>query len=69
MSLFDDDNAVERQASSAPNPKVISLDERKLQSERDKKIQGGTVIYAGDLKRSGPPAAVNFTHTAEVVPH
>ena len=41
----------------------------KIFAERDKKIQGGTVIYAGDLKRSGPPAAVNFTHTAEVVPH
>lgn len=35
---------------------------------RDEKIQGGTVIYAGDLKRSGPPAAVYFTRTAEVIP-
>lgn len=42
MSLFDEDNAVEHKPQSPPaatNPKVISLDERKLQSERDKKIQ------------------------------
>ena len=35
---------------------------------RDEKIQDGTVIYAGDLKRSGPPAAVNFTRTVEAIP-
>ena len=37
-------------------------------SERDDRIQNGTVIYAGDLKRSGDPAAINFIHTAEVIP-
>lgn len=36
-------------------------------SERESKIQPGTVIYAGTLKRSGTPAAVNFTDTAEVI--
>ena len=36
-------------------------------SERDSKIQPGTVIYAGTMKHSGPPAAVNFTDTAEAV--
>ena len=37
-------------------------------TERDAKIEKGTVIYAGDLKRSGNPAAVNFVNTADVVP-
>jgi predicted AAA+ superfamily ATPase len=37
-------------------------------SERDEKIEKGTVIYAGDLKRSGNPAAINFVNTAEVIP-
>ena len=36
-------------------------------SERDSKIQSGTVIYAGTMKHSGPPAAVNFIDTAEAV--
>ena len=36
-------------------------------SERDSKIQPGTVIYAGTMKHSGPPAAVNFIDTAEAV--
>jgi len=36
-------------------------------SERDSKIQPGTVIYAGTMKHSGPPAAVNFTDTSEAV--
>ena len=34
----------------------------------DDKIAKGAVIYAGDLKRSGDPAAVNFVHTSEVIP-
>ena len=38
-------------------------------AERDAKIEKGTVIYAGDLKRSGNPAAVNFVNTAEVIPN
>ena len=37
-------------------------------TERDEKIEKGTVIYAGDLKRSGNPAAINFVNTAEVIP-
>ncbi|MBQ7207528.1 MAG: ATP-binding protein [Lentisphaeria bacterium] len=37
-------------------------------AERDDKIEKGTVIYAGDLKRSGDPAAVNFKDTAEIIP-
>ena len=37
-------------------------------TERDAKIEKGTVIYAGDLKRSGNPAAVNFVNIADVVP-
>ena len=37
-------------------------------AERDDKIEKGTVIYAGDLKRSGNPAAVNFRDTAEIIP-
>ena len=37
-------------------------------TERDAKIEKGTVIYAGDLKRSGNPSAVNFVNTADVVP-
>ena len=37
-------------------------------AERDVKIEKGTVIYAGDLKRSGNPAAVNFVNTAEIIP-
>ncbi len=36
-------------------------------SERDSKIQSGTVIYAGTMKHSGPPTAVNFIDTAEAV--
>ena len=40
----------------------------KVFAERDDRIQNGTVIYAGDLKRSGNPAAVNFVHTSEVIP-
>ena len=35
--------------------------------ERETKIRKGTVIYAGDLKRSGSPAAVNFKETANVI--
>lgn len=37
-------------------------------AERDDKIAKGTVIYAGDLKRSGDPATVNFRDTASVIP-
>ena len=37
--------------------------------ERETKIRKGTVIYAGDLKRSGSPAAVNFKETANVILH
>ena len=37
-------------------------------TELDTKIEAGTVIYAGDLKRSGNPAAVNFVNTADVIP-
>ena len=37
-------------------------------AERDAKIEKGTVIYAGDLKRSGNPAAINFVNTAEIIP-
>ena len=37
-------------------------------TERDTKIEKGTVIYAGDLKRSGNPAAVNFVNTTDVIP-
>ena len=37
-------------------------------AERDAKIEKGTVIYAGDLKRSGNPTAVNFVNTAEIIP-
>ena len=37
-------------------------------AERDAKIEKGTVIYAGDLKHSGNPAAVNFVNTADVIP-
>ena len=37
--------------------------------ERETKIQKGTVIYAGDLKRSGSPAAVNFKEMANVILH
>lgn len=40
----------------------------KVFSGRDSKIQNGTVIYAGDMKRSGNPSAANFVHTAEVIP-
>ena len=35
--------------------------------ERETKIRKGTVIYAGDLKRSGSPAAVNFKETANTI--
>ncbi len=35
--------------------------------EQDDKILPGTVIYAGDVKRSGPPAVVNFKETAAVI--
>ena len=38
-------------------------------AERDDKIEKGTVIYAGDLKRSGDPAAVNFKDTAGIIPN
>ena len=34
---------------------------------RDEKIQNGTVIYAGDLKQSGPPTVINFKNTAEAI--
>jgi hypothetical protein len=37
-------------------------------AERDDKIEKGTVIYAGDLKRSGNPAAINFKDTAGIIP-
>jgi len=37
-------------------------------AERDSRITNGTVIYAGDLKRSGNPAAVNFVNTAASIP-
>ncbi len=37
-------------------------------AERDGRIDGGTVIYAGDMKRSGPPRAVNFADTAQFIP-
>lgn len=37
-------------------------------AERDEKIAKGTVIYAGNLKKSGDPAAINFKDTAEVIP-
>ena len=37
-------------------------------AEQDRRIQTGTVIYAGTLTRSGNPAAVNFRQTAEVIP-
>lgn len=37
-------------------------------AKRDDRIAKGTVIYAGDLKRSGDPAAVNFRATASVIP-
>lgn len=39
LSLFDAENNVEPSPPVTSNPKVISLDERKLQSDRDKKIQ------------------------------
>ena len=35
---------------------------------RDDRIEKGAVIYAGDLKRSGDPAAVNFRDTAGIIP-
>ena len=41
----------------------------KVFAERDDKIEKGTVIYAGDLKRSGNPSAINFRDTAEVIPN
>ena len=37
-------------------------------AERDEIIEKGTVIYAGDLKRTGNPAAINFRDTAKTVP-
>ena len=37
-------------------------------ADRDAKIEKGTVIYAGDLKRSGNPSAINFRDTAEIIP-
>ena len=37
-------------------------------AERNDKIEKGTVIYAGDLKRSGNPAAINFRDTAGIIP-
>ena len=30
--------------------------------------ENGTVICAGDLKRSGTPAAINFRDTAGIIP-
>ncbi len=35
--------------------------------ERAEKIQPGTVIYAGDMKRSGPPQVINFKNTAQAI--
>ncbi|MBR2912028.1 MAG: ATP-binding protein [Lentisphaeria bacterium] len=35
---------------------------------RDSKIEPGTVIYAGDLKRSGNPAVINFADTHQTIP-
>ena len=37
-------------------------------ADRDDRIEKGAVIYAGDLKRSGDPAAVNFRDTAGIIP-
>ena len=36
--------------------------------ENEVSIEKGTAIYAGDLKRSGNSAAVNFRDAAEITP-
>ena len=35
--------------------------------ERSEKIQPGAVIYAGDMKRSGPPQVINFRDTTQAI--
>ena len=37
-------------------------------SAENKNVQPGTVIYAGDMKRSGNPALINFKDTSTIIP-